>query len=441
MLFLFFFRSTGYFDIHPPLGKLILAYGGKLFGYRPDPSFIIKSIGDLYPPTVNFLALRKVSALFSVATVPMMYLVARALVLSRVASFFAAFQTLFCFLGIIEGRIIVMDSQLLFFSEVTLLSGLALWRSRVGTSRRWVLLASTGVAAGLALSIKHTALGTPGLIAIVCFFGVHFLPEPLTIMECAYAGAIAIFTYSLPFYPYLTRPWSTGDKYDKFMRGLPSFQRTIKGFETYDPDAKRPSFVRMLVYMNLRMLASNANVKKRHRWESDWYQWIVSWRGVLYYTLREPKNPDGTKGRKTIVYLVGNPVGIILVLASVGIFIGLTVTAVRLRRYQKPSSRNGFSMYNIYTGIFLLSGWLCNLMPYILVDRAAFLYHYMPGLFYGHLLASLLVDFLPTKSRVVFVAIVCAALTAAFLYWAPWIYALPLTDKDHSALKLLPKWD
>lgn len=33
--------------------------------------------------------------------------------------------------------------------------------------------------------------------------------------------------------------------------------------------------------------------------------------------------------------------------------------------------------------IIMVCGWICNLVPYILVDLSAFQYQYLPGMFYG----------------------------------------------------------
>lgn len=430
-----------YFDIHPPLGKLILAYGGTLLGYKNDPSFIIAKIGHEYPDTVNYVALRTVSALFSVATIPLMYILARSLRFSRPAAFFTTFQALSCFLGTIEGRLILMDSQLLFFCQLSLLSALALWRSLPGTRRRWALLATTGLSAGAALCIKHTALATPALIAIVSFFGLHFLPEPLAVPEYLFAGAVAVATYTLPFYPLLSRSWTTGDKYDKFMKGIPAFQQTIVGSAMYDPAAVRPHFLKSFLYLNWRMLASNANVKKRHTWESTCSQWIINWRGVLYFTKRDQVTPPGaTRPHKAIIYLLGNPVESAIVLLCVIAFAATLVALLRMDPSSKTRARF-VRVYNIHTGIYLFAGWVCNLAPYLLVRRAAFLYHYMPALFYGQLLSGVIVDFFPPRARVPVVALLSAALAAAFAYWAPWIFGLYISDDQHLARQWLSKWN
>jgi dolichyl-phosphate-mannose--protein O-mannosyl transferase len=434
---------TVYFDIHPPLGKLVLAYGGYALGFRPDPTFVIEKIGHVYPPTIKFVALRIVSAVFSVATVPLTYIICRALDMSKTSSTFTATQVLTDLLGTIEGRLVLMDSQLFVFCQLTMLSALQLWRTTPGTPRRWIMLAMTGLCAGLALSIKHTALATPALVALVSLFGVHFLRDPLTIVECAFAGSICIAVYVAPFYPFLTRYWTTGDKYDKFWSGMPQFTRTVVGSDGYDANAVRPPFWKMFLYLNKRMLTSNAGIKKRHSWESDWFQWILSWRGVLYYSLREPASADGTKGMRTIVYLIANPVVIVLALVGIAVYALAVGLLVRTRKYpsRQVDGGHGPTLARIHTCAFLLLGWICNLAPYVLIDRAAFLYHYLPGLFYAQLLSGVVLDMFSKRVRIGMAVVLCAAMIAAFVFWAPWVYALPLTDAQHAKRRILPRWN
>lgn len=428
--------ASGFFDIHPPLGKLILAYVSYAMGYRPDPSFVIEKIGNEYPEHVNYLLVRSVSAFFSVLTVPCNYLIARKLGISRVSNILCTSFVLFDFLGIIEGRLILMDSQLLFFCQLALLFALYLWETRRGTKERAVWLFLTGVTAGTALSIKHTALATPGLIAIISFFGLHFLSEPLWLLECIYAAVCGLTVYVTSFYIMFNALWHTGGKYDNFMPM--HFKKTLIGGDHYDPNAKRANFWRLFLYLNRRMVQSNAGIKKRHTWESDWYQWIVNWRGVLYFVAREEK--DGIKVKRKI-YLLGNPVIIYATLACVVVFFVLLLLSVRYRNCHFIRSRYKDFMWKRNNGIFLLAGWLCNLLPYILVDRAAFIYHYMPGLFYGQLLTAVVVDFLPPKARMATVLAALVTTVAAFVYWSPWIYGFAITQEQHEARQWLPKWN
>lgn len=328
-----------------------------------------------------------------------------------------------------------MDSQLLFFCQLSLYFALHLWKTTPGTRPRIVWLFLTGLTCGAALSIKHTALGTPGLITVISFFGLHFVHKPLDLIECFYAGVCGLAVYVLSFFVMFKALWKTGGKYDNFMPM--HFKKTLIGSEHYDAAAKRVSFPRLFVYLNRRMIASNANIKKRHSWESDWYQWIVNWRGVLYFVKKKTVSETELKEQ---VYLLGNPVVIYLTLVCVFIFAILALLSVRYRHSLRHRLQSAQTLWMRGNGVFLLSGWLCNLLPYILVDRAAFIYHYMPGLFYGQLLTAVVFDLMPPKPRSIAVGLTMGCMFAAFVYWSPWIYAFPLTKEQHQERRWLPKW-
>lgn len=420
---------TWFFDIHPPLGKQILAFGSAFLGYKPDTSFVIERIGEKYPSTVKYIIPRILTASFSTLTVPLTYIIGKRMNISKISSALSAFMVGTDFMGIIEGRLILMNSQLLAFSQVSLLCALELWRSMENdpdsfTELFW--LTATGLANGAALSIKHTALGTSGLIGVISFFGIIFLPSgPLPLWKCMYAFLTAFSVYAYSFYTMFKQLINTGGKYDTAMGS--EFRKTLVGNAAHNPDVKRQSFAKLFAYHNWRMVTGNAGIKKRHSWESTYYQWIINWRGILYYF---KSNGDGTTSR---IYLFGNPIVLWMVLAVCVMYV---LTMVFILRYK----RNGSSPRAVLCS-FLFAGWLCNLLPYILVDRAAFIYHYIPGLFYGQLLTGAVLDFLPKRIRAATVAASSIAMLAALVYWAPWIYASPLTKTQLTSRRWLPRWN
>lgn len=254
------------FDIHPPLGKLTLAAFGYLAGYRPVAGFNYDAIGKVYG-SVLYYPLREIAAIFGTATVPLLYRTARLLDVSWVGSLLSA--CLYCFdnLNVIESRLILMDSQIMFYLVLSLYCALQLWKSPARSISRLVWLTATGVVCGLSISVKWTALATPALIAIVSFFGAHFTNDPLSLVECLWAGFSGMVFYVVFFYIHFQVCFKDGPGAPFFPD---EFRRTLVGHKLYDPAAKRSSFWSLLWYTNKTMLHSNASIMTRHTWESYW---------------------------------------------------------------------------------------------------------------------------------------------------------------------------
>lgn len=420
-----------HFDIHPPLGKLTLAAFGYFFGYRPDPEFGYDEIGKDYG-AVLYYPLREVAVIFGVVTVPLMYSTARLLGVSWIGALMSA--GLFCFdnLNIIESRLILMDSQIVFYLVLSLYCALKLWKSTPRTWERFAWLTATGFIAGCSISVKWTALATPGLIAIVSFFGLHFLYEPLTLLECLWAGVVGLSWYTVLFWIHFKTLTHTGPGVGFFTE---DFRRTLIGEDNYDPEAVRQPFHKLLVYLNKYMFTANAGITTRHHWESYWYWWIINWRGLLYYN-------HEVDGKWASVYLHCNPIVCWVCAGFVASFLASRLFAARYRDMKafKLFQRESFR-HSMRTCTFLFWGWLINLLPYILVDRSAFVYHYLPGLIYAQLLSGVLTDMLPFSLRIVVLTATMVAVIATFFYYAPWIYCIPLTSAEHAARRWLPRWD
>lgn len=80
-----------YFDVHPPLGKILVGLSGWLGGY--NGSFGFES-GATYPEGVNFAVMRIFNAFFGAMMVPIAYLTAVQLKMSLKASILAATMVL-----------------------------------------------------------------------------------------------------------------------------------------------------------------------------------------------------------------------------------------------------------------------------------------------------------------------------------------------------------
>lgn len=87
-----YLKREFYFDVHPPLGKMLVGFVGALAGY--DGSFEFKS-GAEYPENVPYVAMRVMLATFGVGMVPLGWYTAVELGMSRWACHLVTLMVLF----------------------------------------------------------------------------------------------------------------------------------------------------------------------------------------------------------------------------------------------------------------------------------------------------------------------------------------------------------
>ncbi|KAA8499450.1 Dolichyl-phosphate-mannose--protein mannosyltransferase 4 [Porphyridium purpureum] len=428
-----------YFDIHPPLGKLTIAGVVTALGYRYDPAVQnataqFDKVGLPFAPEFNVQLLRAVPAAAGALVVPTVFLVATELQFSLETSLLVASAALLDSMLIIQSRLLLIDTQLVLFVSLSLLCALKLWRTDPlrHKVRRLALVCATAVFGSLALGVKWTALSYPGLIGVVSFFGYLFPHAFLSAQECSLATLVAIMVYAFPFWLHFRLLPRSGPGDGHMDLG---FRRRLIGSDAYDATLRRRWFFIDFLELNARMYIANKNITGKHPWETKWYQWIVNARGLLYYAKRGAAKHDP----EALIYLLGNPCAVWVSMAAIVVLTLLTMFQVRRRQFELPSLPAWRT--NTELGGFLLIGWTLNLLPFILVERSAFLYHYLPGLLFAELALGYLVDCIPWRgARVLLCAVLVSAFIAAFVYWSPWTYAWPLSLSEHRARRWLAGW-
>lgn len=124
-----YLKREFYFDVHPPLGKMLVGLAGLLSGY--DGSFEFKS-GETYPDHVPYVAMRVMLATFGVGMVPLGWYTAVELGMSQWACHLVALMVL---LGVYHYFFHLVPCPMLF--------------------RRWLALYLSIYSIGLYASIFH----------------------------------------------------------------------------------------------------------------------------------------------------------------------------------------------------------------------------------------------------------------------------------------------
>jgi len=160
-----YLKREFYFDVHPPLGKMLVGFAGLLAGY--DGSFEFKS-GAEYPETVPYVAMRVMMATFGVGMVPLGWYTAVELGMSEWACHLVALMVLLDVGWLCISRFILLDSMLLFFTFTTVFC-LTKFHNQQYQSFSidwWLWLAMTGFSIGCVTSVKLVGLFVTALVGL-----------------------------------------------------------------------------------------------------------------------------------------------------------------------------------------------------------------------------------------------------------------------------------
>ncbi len=411
-----YMNGSYYFDLHPPLGKLLLAGWAKLVG--------VSATAQSHDPAV---AMRVLPALAGTALVAVFYQLLRELTASRRVATFGSALLLLDNAILVESRLILVDSMLLLFGIGAVTCYLA---SRRHTGRaHWILLTSSAVLAGMAVSTKLTGVSALGVIGLVWFVHTvrHRISWRLALPQAAVLVVVPALVYVSVFAIHFQLLPNSGPG-DAFMSQ--QFQSTLVGNAHYDP-AARMSFIDKFIELNKAMHSYELSLDNSHHpYSSSWLTWPFLKRPVYYWA-----------GPKEYIYLQGNPV------VWWGLLVGAVVVALGWLR--RPE------LFERHRGTMTLLGvaWVANFLPFAGIVRPMFLYHYFFAFLFSiaavsigiGALAGWMTDgdavwqFPSLRSAALYWGILAVAL-AGFVFFAPISYGLPLSDGGLSARIWLDSW-
>lgn len=168
-----YLKREFYFDVHPPLGKLLIALSGYLAGY--DGNFKFDS-GKVYPENVNYVFMRIFNAFFGILVTPLAYRTALLLGFNQLTCWLVGLMVVFEQLSLTLSKFILLDSMLLFFTVFTFFGLVNLHVLTVKNELltksgiKWFIL--TGVGIGCVCSVKWVGLFAT---AVVGFYTIYDL--------------------------------------------------------------------------------------------------------------------------------------------------------------------------------------------------------------------------------------------------------------------------
>lgn len=314
---------------HPPLGKLIIALGIELFGLTP-------------------FGWRFMGTLFGVLMLPILYAFLKNMFGKTPVAVCGTVLFAVDFMHLTQTRIATIDTYGVFFilamywfmyRWLTLPADIPLRRSipslflcglmwAIGVACKWtVIYGGVGLAVlwGIGMVLKYrewTPEGSPGYAPF--FWGTAALSVVFFIV-------LPLCVYVASYYPYAKADGDT------------SWQHLLK-----------------VVWDNqIYMFTYHEGVHTPHPYSSRWYQWIVDARPILYF-----REQDLFPDKKALFCAFDNPV-----VSWAGL---LCVVMTGIETFRKKCAR----------ALFILIGYFSQLVPWMLIFRITFAYHYFPSMLF-----------------------------------------------------------
>ena len=370
-----------YETTHPPLGKIIIGAGIKLFGMTP-------------------FGWRFMGALCGVAMLPVIYLLAAA-ALDKKTGVIACALMAADFMHLTQTRIATVDTYVVLFCLLTFLFMLYYHKTDFRNAKReWLYLSLSGVFMGCAVSCKWN--GAYPMVALAVFFfislALKFRNSAKTKTDKAYAAkttalcfvffvAVPVCIYALSYLPVI-HAYTAKD-----------YLRQLWGYQTH-------------------MYRYHSTLEAEHFFSSEWYTWPFSIKPI-WYSINTLKN-----GWYSSISAFGNP----LVWAATP-FASLYCMYKGIKDKKMPH-------------IIVAMAWLASYLPWVTVSRLCFIYHYFPCAVFGIVAVALCIrditDNRPKAEKAVWVYIaVCCVLFVVFL---PVTTGLGAPRKYLEFLEILPQW-
>ena len=341
------------FDVHPPHGKLLAALGMKLGGYSGGQSFatIATPLTALDP-----LLLRLVPAVAGSLIPVLVFIVLAQLGASRWAAFLGGWAVLFDNALLLQTRLLVLDG-ILILSMLGAIS-LALLAIRQRTLMRQSLpCLGAGLCVGMAVGTKFTGLTGALLVAVILLaplLGGGKLVNAIRMSAIAATGAVLVYLGGWVVHFNLLDQPGPGDIW-----GTPS-----------------GNLLRDIIDIHRSMFQANYGLAATHPNGSAWWGWPWMWRPLYYYA-----------GPSSALYFVGNPV--VWWGSSIGL---LCVLWGALRGVVGGERSEDLPARPLPLRQLPLLGFLVSFLPFIVIPRVMFLYHYLPSLIFAICAVALWLD-------------------------------------------------
>lgn len=376
---------------HPPLGKLIIASGIAVFGYNP-------------------FGWRIMGVIAATLMIPLMYFLGKKLFGTWIGGFAAAFLLTFDFMHFTMARMGTVDTYVVFFSVASQLFFLIYlkqvlqngWKTSVqplflaflffalGFSVKWVVLYgfAAQIAILLALRLKEVAKVKKSWLDKLNAFS-----DPPYAMVLGFL-LIAVLVY----------------------------------FLTYIPDMLAGRSLIEVMNLQGSMYGYHSTLTASHPFSSPWWSWPFMLKPLWLYVSTLPSN------LKSTIVLLGNP---LVWWSGFACAVGISVFTVFKIVKAGGKKLGDVGLPALFIPVFFFFQWI----PYILISRVTFIYHFFVNVPFLCLATAYLISrYWSSKWMKISAIVYFAATMAMFGLFYTVISGMPASDSWIDSLKWFDSW-
>ena len=406
----YYINRTFFYDIHPPLAKLTMAFFAYCSGYKGTIDFSANQSEHYKTNDIHYITLRLTPAIFQSFCFPLVYSSLKCFNFKSFTALSASIALLFEPSMMTEGRFILSDGVLHFYVCLHIFALSLYLRSH---NSKFIYFAALTL--GAAISCKHTALGLVAfdiVTQIIWIFRYHptFKEIFQRILEF-FIPMMTVFYVSFLIHYFILIYDGPGS-----IRMPECDQITFLKKGSYNGNLLLgPPLMSRILVLNILMFSSHSLILTAHPYESRPQYWPFLFDKVICFS----SFPNHT------VMCIGSP----LIYWPATTFIIITFVCLI---FFKLDLRH----------LILFSGWAFSYFPFFLIPRSMYLYHYLIPLIFSVMCQSATIETLFYKNpyiRLLLQWLMVFFGITSYIWWYPFIYGTECID-CFSIREWLWKW-
>jgi len=397
-----------YENTHPPFGKILISWGIMLFGMNP-------------------FGWRFFGTLCGVLMVPLAYMFGKKMFKKTSWASLVCVIFTFDFMHLSQTRLATIDSFTTFFvMGMYFFMYLYMKESFYNSKKSVLLLLMSGIFFGLGAATKWQGIYA-GIGLAVLFFITYFKrwreyieakaklkkgskrakvdSERLNFIVDNYKSyAIKTILYGVLFFVVIPA-------IIYFLSYIPTMNNEGQGIKYFFKNQET-------------MFNYHSSIEGKHSYMSSWWSWLFDYKPLYAYSPNRMFVPEGTaQGISTF----GNPLVWMLTIPAV---LGVIYLLLRRKGNQELST--------------MLAGFFAMLLPWALISRSSFIYHFFPCVIFVVLMIVYLLktwyELKPCTTRAVAVGTYASLVVVLFAAFYPVLTGMAIPETYAAALEWMPSW-